>query len=126
MMCWWRLFIGLVLGFSSCSSSSEEAFCAQGKKIVKEIVLTLKDVENHEELEAVTGQLKKHFKKLARLLAEVRAFRNSHPDIVWQKGILPEAEELFIQLARLYEIPGCREIMERSQRDAVSLLLRSQ
>ncbi|MDP1608685.1 MAG: hypothetical protein Q8L98_05180 [Chlamydiales bacterium] len=125
-MCLRYLLIGLVLGLCYSSCSSEEAFRAQGKKIVKEIVATLKGVENHEELEAATGRLKKHFKKLARLLAEVRAFRKSHPDAVWEERALPESEELFIQLARLYEIPGCREIMERSQGDAVSLLLRSQ
>lgn len=126
VMCSRYVLIGIILGLCYSSCSSEEAFRAQGKKIVKEIVETLKDVENHEELEVATTRLKKHFKKLACLLADVRAFRKSHPDTVWQEEALPESEELFIQLARLYEIPGCREIMERSQGDAVSLLLRSQ
>ncbi len=118
--------IWLTLLMTSCFVSSEEEFRLKGQRIVREITLVLKGVENHEELQAATPQLKKQFKKLANVLVEVRMFRGEHPQYLWKKEPLHESEELFAELARLYEIPGCREIIERSQVDAVYALLRGQ
>lgn len=113
-----------LLLLSSCMKSPEEEFRSRGKKIVNELVYVLQNVENHEELQAAREPLKKLFKKLASLLLEVRSFQEKHPDAAFASDPLEGSEDLFMHLARLYEIPGCREIMERSQGDAVYLLLR--
>lgn len=114
----------LLLLLVSCSKTPQEEFRLKGKKIVLEIVDLLQDVENHDELEAISPQLRKQYRKLAGILLEIRTFREKHPNELFPENPIDESEELFAQLARLYEIPGCREIMERSQADAVYLLLR--
>ncbi len=114
-----------LLFLSACMTSPQETFRGKGKKIVKELTLTLQNVENHEELQSASPQLRKLYKKLALLLLEVRSCQEKHPEMTFSSEALEESEELFSHLARLYEIPGCREIMERSQGDAVYLLLQS-
>lgn len=112
----------MLLFLCSCFSSPAGKYQAKGKKVIREIVKTLQDVENHEELLAATPQLKKQFKKLAVLLVEMRDLKTEPLE---KKEPLQESEALFAELARLYEIPGCREIIERSQMDAVYVLLRN-
>lgn len=117
-----RKFGWMLLFMCSCAASSGERCRSKGKKIVREIVKMLQGVENHEELQAATPQLKKQFKRLAIVLVEMR---NLKEPLLEKKEPLPESEALFAELARLYEIPGCREIIERSQVDAVYVLLRN-
>ncbi|MCC6127617.1 MAG: hypothetical protein IT584_00225 [Chlamydiae bacterium] len=114
----------VLLFLCSCMASPQEEFRSRGKKIVKELVQVLQNVENHEELQAAREPLKKLYKKLASLLVEIQSFQETRPEVVFSSRELEGSEDLFIHLARLYEIPGCREIMERSQGDAVYLLLR--
>jgi hypothetical protein len=108
----------------SCSGSSENLCRAKGEKIVREIVSILREVENHEELQSATPQLKKQFKKLADVLVETRSLKGEPFQYKDKKEPLQESEALFAEMARLYEIPGCREIIERSQVDAVYVLLK--
>ena len=121
-----KKIIWVVLFMTSCFVSSEEEFRLKGQRIVRDITSILSSIENHEELQAAAPQLKKQFKKLANVLIEVRMYRSDHPQYLWKKEPLHESEELFAELARLYEIPGCREIIERSQVDAVYALLKGQ
>ena len=118
---WLACFLFLL---SSCSAPSEEKLRLRGQKVVRDLVLTLRNVENHEELQAASPQLKKQFTKLAYILVEMRTFRSERGSDFELKEPLQENETLFIELARLYEIPGCREIIERSQVDAMYVLLR--
>ena len=77
----------------------------------------------HEELQAATPYLKKKFNKLANLLLEVRLLQERKPDVFHSNEPLEGSEALFAELARLYEIPGCREIVEQAQAEAVYRLL---
>ena len=118
------LWISALFLLAACRGSPQDEFRFRGERIIREINHLLEHVENHDELQAASPQLRKQFKKLAYLLLDVRTFREKHPDISFPEDLLEESEILFVHLARLYEIPGCREIMERSQADAVYLLLR--
>lgn len=109
---------------TSCALSSEANFRIQAAKSVKEIAAILSRVETHEELQAAVPRLKKKFNKLASLLMEIRAFRERKPDCPFSGEPLEGSEILFAELARLYEIPGCREIVEQAQVEAVYKLTR--
>lgn len=104
---------------TSCNLSSEGDFRSEGEKIVEEISFILSRVETHDELQSAVPRLKKKFNKLAALLLEVRSFREKNPDRSFSEEPLLESEALFRELARLYEIPGCREIVEQAQIEAV-------
>lgn len=117
-------WVFILMFLSACAGSPEKEFRFRGEKMIREINQLLEGAENHEELQAVSPRLRKQFRKLAYLLLDVRSFREKNPDASFPIEILEESEILFVHLARLYEIPGCREIMERSQADAVYLLLR--
>lgn len=111
----WVFFLTL----AACSLSSERDFRAQAKEIVQDITSVLKKVETHEELQASVSKLKGKFNKLAELLAELRSFRERRPEVPFSDEPLPCSDDLFAELARLYEIPGCREIVESAQIEAV-------
>ncbi len=116
LMCIFLLLFG-------CASSSEKRVRAEGKKIVKELFVILRDVENHEELQAATPYLKKKFNRLANLLLEIRSLQEKNRNIFHSNEPLEGSEVLFAELARLYEIPGCREIVEQAESEAVYHLL---
>jgi len=106
-----------------CSSMPEKKIRLEGKKIVRELVAVLKQVENHEELQASTPCLKKKFNKLAALLLQIRFLQEKNKNLSFPDEPLEGSEALFAELARLYEIPGCREMIEQTQAEAVYCLL---
>ena len=83
---------------------------------MKKLVVQLRQIETRENLQREVPRLKKQFNKLADLLVEARAYGSVElePTIV--------SEELFAEMARLYEMSGCRELIESAQEEAVHRL----
>ena len=73
--------------------------------------------DQNEELAAELTQIKKRYNRMASILSEARKFKertDEEPSLA--------SEELFAELARLYEIPGGRELIEAAQTEAISRL----
>ena len=100
-----------------CAPATLDDLRCQGEAETRKLVLELRAIETKEELQKAIPRLKKRFVKLADLLIDARAFPN-------EGALEPTAisEELFLELARLYEMPGGRELIESSQREAVRQL----
>lgn len=86
----------------------------EGEAETRKLAAELRAIETKEELQKAVPRLKKRFNRLADLVVEARSFK--------QEASEPTAasEELFIELARLYEMTGGRELIESAQADAVS------
>ena len=121
----WLHWVGFFL-LTACSLSTEKGYYREGERTLVEITKILKKVETHEELQASVPALRKKFNRLANLLIEFRKFKENNPNREFPGLSLGASEPLFAELARLYEIPGCREIVEQAQVEAVYKLLVTQ
>jgi len=108
------LFIFLV----GCGPATLCDLRIEGEAETKRLAAELSQIENRDDLQKAIPRIKKRFNKMADLLIEAREFP--------QEECLPSfaSEQLFAELARLYEIPGGRELIESAQMEAVLRLKR--
>ena len=101
---------------ASCTPATLADLRAEGEAETKKLAAELREIENKEELQKAVPRLRKQFLKLANLLIEARGYPQEEgaPTLA--------SEELFIELARLYEMPGGRDLIESAEREAVEHL----
>ena len=85
---------------------------------MKKLTIELRKISSKEDVEKASKRLKGRFNRIAALLIATRHMPK--PDI----GTFPThaGDELFVELARIYEIPGAREAIEATQCEAVRRL----
>lgn len=110
------LFLCLV----SCAPANLSELRYEGEAEMKKLTLELKKIETYGDVQKTSKKLKKRFNRIADLLIETRNFRESEEAETSRVG-----EELFTELARVYEIPGARAAIEAAQSEAVRRLDRS-
>lgn len=95
---------------------SQEELCERAEQETWELAELLRGVDTQADLIQIAPKLKKRFISLAILMKESRSFlpRDREPS--------EASEALFIELARLYERAGMREIIEKTEREAIALL----
>jgi hypothetical protein len=103
---------------ASCGPTAISDLRLEGEFQTQKLAEELREIENKEELQGAVPRLKKRFVKIADLLIAARQF----PDL----GAEPSAasEQLFAELARLYELPGGKELIESAQSEAIAHLRR--
>jgi hypothetical protein len=110
-----RIFI-IYFCLTACSPSSLQDLSYEADSEMKKLTIELRGIETKEDLQNRSKKIKKRFSKIARLLIQTRSFLESTSEVSLV------AEDLFVELARLYEIPGMREGIEDLQQEAVHLL----
>jgi hypothetical protein len=79
----------------------------------------LHTIDTKDDLQRNLAKVKKSYLRIAELILQVREY---------PEAMDPEpstaSDRLFVELARLYEMPGCRELMERAQDEALALLIK--
>jgi hypothetical protein len=111
-----RFWIFLFL--ASCGPAALSDLRYEGEAQTKKLAEELRGLESKEDLQKAIPKLRKRFNKIADLLIEAREFQKeeSQPSFA--------SEQLFAELARLYEMPGGRELIESAQLEAVQKLHR--
>jgi hypothetical protein len=106
----------ILLLLIGCSPSTLADLRCEGEAQTKKLAQELRQIENKDDLQRALPRLKKRFTKIADLIVEVRKYppEASEPSAA--------SEELFAELARLYEMPGGRELIEVAQREAIHRL----
>lgn len=91
---------------------------AEGEAEARALAQILHNIDTKEELQKSLPKIKKRFNKIADLALEVRELK--------EKSAMPEnrdpseaSDALFVEMARLYEMPGCRDLIEMAQNEAV-------
>ncbi|MES2274172.1 MAG: hypothetical protein V4487_08275 [Chlamydiota bacterium] len=114
-----KILLGLLILLAGCAPSSLRDLRYEGESETHKLAVELQKIETTEDLQKALPKLKKKFNKLAGLLIKVREFSKKNPDI--NETFLPSisGEELFVEMARIYEIPGGRELIESAQSEAV-------
>jgi hypothetical protein len=108
-----KWILGFLALLTACSPSSLSDVRLEGEAETKRLSEELKSIETIEDLTKASPKLKKRFNKIADLLIEARQF----PDVPSEPSLA--SEELFAELARIYEIPGGREALEKTQAEAI-------
>lgn len=98
-----------------CSPSTFQDLRIEAEAETRRLAQELKAIETKEDLVRAIPRLKKRYSRLADLLIEARKYQEKgEPSLA--------SEELFIELARLYELPGGRELIESAQTAAIRRL----
>lgn len=107
---------------SGCAPTSLHDLRCEGEAEMKKLTADLRKIESKEDVQKASKRLKKRFNRIADLLIETRKF-SSPIDEPLEPALA--GEELFAELARIYEIPGVRAAIEAAQNEAVHRLDRS-
>lgn len=101
---------------ASCAPSTLEDLRIEGEAQTRLLAAMLRKIETKEDLQKANSRLRKRFSQIADLLIEAKKFScpETEPSIA--------SDELFVELARIYEMPGGREGIERAQAEAVQKL----
>jgi hypothetical protein len=102
----------------SCSPANLAELRCEAESEIKKLIVELEKIETIEDIQHASKKLKKRFNRLAFLLIETRNF----PSQEEQQYESVAGEQLFTELARLYEIPGARAVIENAQNEAVRRL----
>ena len=89
----------------------------EGESEAKKLAVELRGIESVEALIKASPRIKKRFDKIGDLLLKAGKFPDSGPS-----EFTSVSEELFAELARIYEMPGGREAMEKAEADALRRL----
>lgn len=108
-----------LVGILSCSPVSLEDLKCQSDAEMKKLLVELQCIQSKEDVQRSSKRLKKRFNQMAKLLIAARKFPNVESD---SSSI---GEELFVEFARIYEIPGARDSIESIQVEAVHALGRA-
>lgn len=107
----------ILIFLASCAPATVADLRCEGEAQTKKLAFELRAIENREDLQKAVPRLKKRFNKIADLILEARSFSK-------EEELEPSyaSEELFAELARLYEMPGGRELIENAQVEAIQRL----
>ena len=111
------LFLLLFLG--SCAPTTLADLQCQGEAEMKKLTHELRQIESREDVQKASKRLAKRFNQVGEILIATRKFP---PE---ETRVSSAGEELFAELARLYEIPGVKEAIEMTQSEAIRSLDRS-
>lgn len=111
----WKVLGGLVF-LSGCAPASLEDLRCQTEAEMRGLTEELRKVESKEDLYQASKKLKKYFYRIANLLVEARQFNSSEPEYS------SAGEALFIEFARIYEMPGGKDAMESIQVESLRFL----
>jgi hypothetical protein len=112
-----RIIVLLLLFFSACAPSSISDLRVLGEAETLKFAKLLHSIDTKDDLQRNLPKVKKSYLRIAELMVEVRKF---HEAIDLEPSAA--SDRLFTELARLYEMPGCRALMESAQEEALALL----
>lgn len=110
---------------SGCSSSSLEGFHDKGVEITCTLIDELENIQSRDDLLAAAPRLKQLFLMLVKTSIAAQDYQEKQAyleQVELTQSDHIRSEKIRQQLQRIYRIEGCREIMEKSQQDALNLL----
>lgn len=115
----------ILLLLTGCGPSSSEDFKEQGKSLTHKLLAELEPINSREEILKIAPRLQKIFDEMVSVMIAAREFTEKHPKM--GESDLNDAdhelsEQLRLELNRIYKIDGCREVVEKAQRQALQRL----
>lgn len=107
------------LFLSACAPATVEEFHREGAAAAASLADEMRRIHSRDELKAAVPNLRKKYLRIAKLALAARELAEKG-----EKPLPPEqaSDELFAEIARLYELPGGRELLRSAQAEALKLL----
>lgn len=109
-----------LLLFAACSRGPEE-IREDGQSVMRSLVKEFKAVKSRDELMEKEEKIKILFDKFVKVLVEAKIYLDRHDEALefkWKDHEL--SDELKSEINRLYRIEGCKEIIEKCEREALT------
>ncbi|HEV7737161.1 MAG TPA: hypothetical protein VGO47_07295 [Chlamydiales bacterium] len=103
----------------SCGSPSVKDLRAEGEGETRKLAGLLRDIETREQLQKKIGKIQQCYAKIADLMIQLREMSEG---LAGDEEASEFSDALFIELVRLYEMPGCRRLLEAAQEGAIEKL----
>ncbi len=115
----WLLIFALFF-LAACQPASLSDLRVEAAAEMRKAATLLHRVDTRDQLGEVLPELQRTFTRLAKLALKAREL----DDAPFEESPTPSSDALFAELARLYEMPGCRALIESAQSEAKALLRR--
>lgn len=104
---------------SACAPTSAESLYLEGESAALALRDEMRCIHSRDELQAAIPKLRRKYLRLARLALAARELAAQG-----EKPLPPSraSDELFAEIARLYELPGGRELLALAQAESLKLL----
>lgn len=115
----------ITLLLSACSSHSLDDFREEGEGIVHAITAELKQIRSRDDLPLHAHQLQLLFDSFVAVIIEMEEYKNTHPQAVASLHNKKEqiaSDQLRIELNRILQMEGGREVIEKVQENALNRL----
>lgn len=123
--CLQALLFLLFFGAVGCTQRSLEDFEEDGNNLVSFLIRDLQAIHTREDLVSASTSIQGYFDRLASLMISVEEFVDAHPEVN-KEQVPPQERELSdqlrLELNRIYEIEGGREIIEKCEQSALMRL----
>ena len=117
-----RFLLPLLILLAACQPATLHDLRLEAAAEARRLAERLHSIDTRDQLEAALPDVERHFTRIAKLAVKARDLAGETPPPS------EAADQLFAELARLYEMPGCRSAIERAQqagRDLLSQLQKS-
>jgi len=117
------LLFSFLLLFSSCSKTTVEDYQEEGLEIVRVLVHELHKIDNRQQLLESSLKLENLFNELVDLMIVAQEFQKHSPnqkETPYKTHLL--SHRLRLELNRLYQIEGCRQLIEKYEEQALHRL----
>jgi hypothetical protein len=103
----------------ACGSPSVKDLRAEGEIETRKLACLLSEIKTKDQLRKKISKIQNSYAKIADLMIQLR---NLPDDLARDSEPTAASDELFVELARLYEMPGCRRLLESAQEEAIERL----
>lgn len=117
-----KFLIFAVLLLTACAPNSLEDFQQEGQARCHKLTAQLKKIETRDQLSKAAAQLQKRFEDLVDLMIEARRYQIAHPQEETPEILDYQSEsnaELVAELKRIYRLEGARDLVEKTQHEAL-------
>lgn len=113
----------LVLFFAGCSTKSPDYFQSRGRGITTQLLERLQDVHDLDDLIEALPRLQRLFDELVDVMIETRKWQIKE-GVIWDQNDEDTqlSHDLCDEFNRLFSIPAARDLIEKSQQQALERL----
>lgn len=122
-----RFFLKIVIliSLTSCAPQSLEDFRKEGEGANRALLAELRQIRSRDDLLPHAQNLQKLFNSLVDVIIRAQTFKKNHPNAELSskpKNEISIGDQLRIELNRVLNLEGGREIIEKAQEEALNRL----
>jgi len=107
---------------AACTHQSLDEFREEGETVNRQLVLELQKIRGRDDLLEHQGNLQSLFNQLVDIVIRAEEFKDTHPNASMPETSTSTADQLRIELNRILNMEGGREVLEKSQEEALNRL----